>query len=66
VSFSYTYFTSLANDNYKHYDQAVQDCYEMEGNEPSYGDWGLNLCLLFKEYEKSRFVIVGEWMKHIS
>ena len=47
----YTYFTSLANDNYNHYDQAVQDCYEMEGNEPSYGDWGLNLCLLFKEYD---------------
>ena len=47
----YTYFTSLANDNYNHYDQAVQDCYEMEGNEPSYGDWGLNLCLQFKEYD---------------
>ena len=35
----YTYLTSLSNDNYNHYDQAVQDCYEMDGNEPSYGDW---------------------------
>ena len=47
----YTYFTSLSNDNYTDYDQAVADSYEMEGNEPSYGDWGLDLCLYFKEYD---------------
>ena len=35
----YTYLTSLSNDNYTDYDQAVQDCYEEDGNEPSYGDW---------------------------
>ena len=35
----YTYLTSCKNDNYTDYDQAVQDCYEMDGNEPSYGDW---------------------------
>ena len=42
--------TSLLNNNHDHYDQAVDDSYEMEGNESSYGDWGLNLCLLLKEY----------------
>jgi len=35
----YTYLTSLSNDNYTDYTQAVDDAYEMGGNEPSYGDW---------------------------
>jgi len=35
----YTYITSCRNDHYTDYDQAVQDSFEMNGNEPSYGDW---------------------------
>jgi len=35
----YTYLTSLSNGNYTDYDQAVQDCYEIDVNEPSYGYW---------------------------
>ena len=60
----YTYLTSLSNDNYTDYDQAVQDCYEMDGNEPSYGDW-VKESLQYYEIDKyvtfhDGLLIIGE------
>ena len=49
----YTYLTSLSNDNYTDYDQAVQDCHEMDGNEPSYGDW---IKQSLQDYEIDKYV----------
>ena len=49
----YTYLTSCENDNYTDYDQAVQDCYDMDGNEPSYGDWVLEY---LQGYEIDKYV----------